>query len=106
MARFLSALGPHRTYANTESDLCSSFRDSFIHSATVSTLPVIILPQATDPGMFDQSRKSQEPSYDSTGYEGSGYEMDYEKPGYKFDHEHPEGHTTGGTNTLITWPTP
>lgn len=49
--------------------------------------------------MFDQSRKSQEPSYDSTGYEGSGYEMDYEKPGYKFDHEHPEGHTTGGTNT-------
>lgn len=73
--------------ANTESDLCSSFRDSFIHSATVSTLPVIILPQQTDPGMFDLSRKSRTPSYDSTGYEGSGYEMDYEKPGYKFDHE-------------------
>ncbi|KAG5359207.1 Phosphopantetheine adenylyltransferase [Yarrowia sp. C11] len=79
-----------------ESDLCSSFRDSFIHSATVSTLPVIILPQSTDPAVFDLSRKSQEPSYDSTGYDGSGYEMDYEKPGYKFDHEQSENEDTPG----------
>lgn len=87
--------------ANTESDLCSSFRDSFIHSATVSTLPVIILPQSTDPAIFDLSRKSQSPSYDPTGNEGSGYEMDYEKPGYKFDHEHdPEAETGHVTNSV------
>ncbi|KAG5356065.1 Phosphopantetheine adenylyltransferase [Yarrowia sp. B02] len=84
-----------------ESDLCSSFRDSFIHSATVSTLPVIILPQQTDPGIFDLSRKPS-PSYDSTGYEGSGYEMDYEKPGYKFDHE--QGHVQSEHGDHVTHP--